>query len=135
MAEAVKTLSNGAITFESSADCVRFSNGSRVLSLPSGNPAALRGYSAACTVIDEAAYIDNAEQVMQAILPTLTRDKSAELVVASTPAGCSGLFWDLWSSEDEGWYKQETTIEDAVADGLEIDLEAVRKLCSDEEVF
>ena len=46
MAEAVKLLSNGAISYEASADCVKLSNGGRVLSLPSGNPDGLRGYSA-----------------------------------------------------------------------------------------
>ena len=43
-AEAVKKLSNGKIDYTNSADAIKFSNGSRILSLPSGNPAALRGF-------------------------------------------------------------------------------------------
>ena len=45
-AEAVKIMSNGQIDYVPSADAVKFSNGSRVISLPSGNPTALRGWSA-----------------------------------------------------------------------------------------
>lgn len=55
-------------------------------------------------LLDECAFIDNAYDVMQAIAPTLTRDPDAELVVASTPAGRAGLFWDLWSQAGDDWY-------------------------------
>ena len=44
--EAVKQLTHGAITYIPSADSCKFSNGSRIVSLPSGNPTALRGWSA-----------------------------------------------------------------------------------------
>lgn len=53
-ARALEAATKGSLTFTSSADCVKFSNGSRVLSLPSGNPAALRGFSAQCVIVDEA---------------------------------------------------------------------------------
>ena len=135
MAQAVKQLSNGAIDYVSSADTVKFSNGSRVLSLPSGNPAGLRGYTAAATLIDECAYIERPYDVYSAIVPTLTRDKNAELIIASTPAGKSGLFWDLWNSADDTWHKQSTTIEEACADGLQVDIEAVKNMVIDKEVF
>ena len=46
MAQAVKILSNGSIDYSASVDQIKFSNGSRVVSLPSGNPGALRGWSA-----------------------------------------------------------------------------------------
>lgn len=59
-AEAVKLLSKGAITYTSSFDAVKFSNGSRVVSLPSNDPEKLRGYTIrGCCVIDEAAYISH----------------------------------------------------------------------------
>lgn len=133
MAYAVQTLSGGRIGYTASADQIRFVNGSRVVSLPSGNPAGLRGYTAQCVLIDEAAYIENPYEVYAAIVPTLTRDKEAELIVASTPAGKHGLFWDLWNQE--GWYKQETTIEDAVKDGLDVDVNALRAAVIDPEVW
>lgn len=135
MAYAVKVMSNGKIDYTSSADSIKFSNGARVLSLPSGNPAGLRGYTAAATLIDECAYIDRPYEVYAAIVPTLTRDTDAELVIASTPAGKKGLFWDLWNTADDTWYKQSTTIEDAKAGGLDVDIEQLKALTIDKEVF
>ena len=105
MAEAVKMLSNGLLDYSASADCVKFSNGSRVLSLPSGNPSALRGYSAQAILLDECAFIERPDDVFAAIAPTLTRDPDAELIVASTPAGKSGFFWKLWNEAGDDWYK------------------------------
>lgn len=87
MAEAVDNMTSGLITFSNSADCIKFSNGSRIMSLPSGNPASLRGFTSAATIIDEAAFIENPADVFAAITPTLTRDPNAELILASTPAG------------------------------------------------
>ena len=135
MAEAVKMLSNGLLDYSTSADCVKFSNGSRVLSLPSGNPSALRGYSAQAILLDECAFIERPDDVFAAIAPTLTRDPDAELIVASTPAGKSGFFWKLWNEAGDDWYKQRTTIDDAVAQGLEVDIAELEKLVGDQEVF
>ena len=135
MAEAVKMLSNGLLDYSASADCVKFSNGSRVLSLPSGNPSALRGYSAQAILLDECAFIERPDDVFAAIAPTLTRDPDAELIVASTPAGKSGFFWKLWNEAGDDWYKQRTTIDDAVAQGLEVDIAELEKLVGDKEVF
>ena len=135
MAEAVKMLSNGLLDYSASADCVKFSNGSRVLSLPSGNPSALRGYSAQAILLDECAFIERPDDVFAAIAPTLTRDPDAELIVASTPAGKSGFFWKLWNEAGDDWYKQRTTIDDAVAQGLEVDIAELEKLVGDQEVF
>lgn len=103
-AQAAKILSDGRLDYNVTADAVKFTNGSRVLSLPSGNPAGLRGYTAAATIIDECAFIDHPYDVWEAIVPTLTRDPNAELIVASTPAAKSGLFYDLYSAADPTWY-------------------------------
>ena len=95
MAEAVHILCPD-ITYSCSADKVQFSTGARVISLPSGNARALRGWTANLIVLDEAAYLERPEEVWSAISPTLTRDPDAELVVASTPAGAHGWFYDLY---------------------------------------
>ena len=128
-------LTDGAVDYAASSDGIKFANGSRVLSLPSGNPAALRGYTAAATIIDECAFIDRPYEVWEALAPTLTRDPDSELVVASTPAGRSGLFYDLYSAADPAWYVQTTTAEDAKRQGLQIDIEQLRALARDPEVF
>lgn len=85
------------------------------MSLPSGNPAGLRGYTADVVIIDECAYIERPEDVFAAIAPTLTRDPDAQLIVASTPAGKASWFYKLYeeAAADKDWYVQTTTIEDA----------------------
>lgn len=56
MAEAVKVITNGKITYECNAESITFNNGSRILSLPS-NPDGIRGYTARIVCIDEAAFV------------------------------------------------------------------------------
>ena len=134
MAEAVKVVSKGLITYTDNADSVTFSTGSRIVSLPS-NPDGLRGYTASVVCIDEAAFVPFVDEIYQAIAPTLTRDKNSELVLCSTPAGCSGLFYDLLQNADDSWYVQTTTIEDAVKDGLQVDIGQLKKLVGDPDIF
>lgn len=67
------------------------------MSLPSGNPSALRGWSATSIVLDEAAFIDNPDEVWAAIAPTLTRNPDAHLYIASTPAGKASWFGKLYN--------------------------------------
>lgn len=135
-AEAVKTLSKGAITYQNAFDHITFSNGSRILSLPSTSDG-LRGWTASCVCLDEAAFIYKLDEIMQGISPTLTRDPNAELILTTTPAGMNGPFYEMYSRarEDEQWYVQITTIHDAIQGGLEIDLDSLQSLCQDPDVF
>lgn len=137
-AEAVKQLSHGQIDYTSSYDTIKFSNGSRVMSLPSSTDGAnLRGFSASAVVIDEACFVYHLDQIMEAIAPTLTRDPDAELVFASTPSGKNSFAYKLWqqAQADENWYTQTTTIEQAVQDGLKVDIQQLKQLCPDEDSF
>ena len=126
-----------SINYSASADSIKFDNGSRVISLPSGNPASLRGWSAQSIIIDEGAFIDNPEQVWGAITPTLLRDPDADLIITTTPAGSVGWFYDLYNKalDSDDWYVQTTTIEDAVKDGLKVDIEELKKTISDPLVW
>ena len=137
-AEAVKTMTNGQIDYTSNFEQIKFNNGCRVMSLPSSTDGAnLRGYSAQCVCIDEAAFIPHLNTIIQAIGPTLSRFKNAELVFTTTPAGKNGDFYKLYQvalANDE-WYVQHTTIHDAIKDGLQIDLEQLRTLVPDQEIF
>ena len=96
------------ITYSASSDCIRFSNGARIMSLPSGNPQSLRGFSVkgGVVLIDEIGYIERPEDVWSAIIPTLTRDQNSELIVASTATGKDSFFYDLYRKalEDPTWY-------------------------------
>ena len=135
-AQAVKELSGGKVTFSSSFDQIRFSNGSRVLSLPSTSDS-LRGFTAACVAIDEAAFIPNLDDVLQAIGPTLSRNPDSALLLASTPAGKNGPFFDIWekAKSDPEWHAQTTTILDAANEGLDVDVESLKSLCPDPRAF
>lgn len=137
-AEAVKLLSNSSIDYTQSFDQIKFSNGCRVISLPSSDDGStLRGWTSVCTVLDEAAFIPKLNIQLNAIAPTLTRDPNSELIFATTPAGMNGDFYKLYQDalHDPAWYVQTTTIHDAIQQGLKVDIEALHTLCPDPEVF
>lgn len=58
-------------------------------------------------------------------------------MLTSTPAGKNGEFYKLWENaqNDKAWYTQTTTIEDAMNDGLEVDLASLHSLCPDPQAF
>lgn len=75
--------------------------GGRVLSLP-GSEATIRGISAVTLLIeDEAARVT--DDLHHAIRPMLAI-KNGRLILASTPWGKRGHYWNVWS-EGEGWNK------------------------------
>lgn len=90
-------MSDGMITYACSFEQIKFSTGARVLSLPGSTDGAnLRGFTASCVCIDEAGFIDHLDLILQAIGPTLSRDPEAELLLATTPGGMHGKFWEMY---------------------------------------
>ena len=137
-AEAIKLITEGNLDYTQSFDSIKFSNGCRVLSLPSSTDGAnLRGFSAQCVCVDESAYISHLDTILQAINPTLTRDKEAELILTTTPAGKNGYFYKLYEDAkyNDEWYVQHTSIYDAIKAGLKVDINALKSLCPDDEIF
>lgn len=45
------------------------------------------------------------------------------------------MFYDLIQNANQDWYVQSTTIEDAVKDGLKVDVDELRKFVGDVDVF
>lgn len=90
-----------------------------------------------CVCIDEAAYVSHLDNIMNAINPTLSRDDNAELILTTTPAGKNGDFYELYSDaiNDDNWYVQYTTIHDAINDGLNANIQSLKTLCPDKDVF
>lgn len=90
-----------------------------------------------CVCIDEAAYVSHLDTIMNAINPTLSRDDNAELILTTTPAGKNGDFYELYSNSlnDDNWYVQYTTIHDAINDGLNANIQSLKTLCPDKDVF
>lgn len=94
----------------------------RILSLPQ-NPNTVRGF-AGDVYLDEFAHHRDAREIYTAAFPATTRGYN--LSVVSTPLGESGRYHELWAGDND--FKQyRVTIHDAVADGLDVDVEAIRR--------
>ena len=113
---------------------IRFANGSRIVAIPA-NPDTARGYSANL-ILDEFATHERPWDIWAAIYPSITNPLSGEkrLRIVSTPKGRGNKFCDLWE-KNESYSKHKVTILDAVADGLAIDIEALRAGVDDADIW
>ncbi len=79
-------------------------NGSRIVSLPGGKEATIRGYSGVnLLVIDEAAFVSDG--LYKAVRPMLAVS-GGRLVALSTPYGTRGWFYGAWTGS-EVWERYE----------------------------
>lgn len=109
-----------------------FHNGSRLIALPA-RPETVRGYSANL-ILTEFAFHDDPQEIWRAIFPSVsnpTRGGAKKLRIISTPNGPGDRFHQLWTKSD--YSRQRVTIHDAVADGLEIDIEELKRGLDDPE--
>jgi phage FluMu gp28-like protein len=110
-------------------------NGSRVLALPA-NAKTIRGYSAN-VVLDEFAFYEDAEALWRALYPAITspfgRGGRKKLRIVTTPNGPGNKAHELWTGGAAEFSRHKVTIYDAVAQGLEIDVEALRRGLGDPE--
>ena len=131
-----------AISIEQSADqfgkieyavlTIRLPNGSIIRGKP-GNGDTARGASGN-VVLDEFAWHQDPDDVWRAVFPVITRGKY-RLIVLSTPHGKSGKFYRLWTDTDNGYSRHQCSIHDAKADGLDVDIEELRRGMADPEYF
>ncbi|KAA0257226.1 hypothetical protein FHQ18_11720 [Deferribacter autotrophicus] len=110
-------------------------NGSRIIGLPA-NPDGVRGFSGD-VILEEAAFFKDGRAVLQAIFPTITRKKEYKLIAISTPRGKNDIFYHLWNiaGEDPFYFRMKLTIFDAACQGLDVDIEALRRGCPDEDTW
>jgi phage FluMu gp28-like protein len=117
---------------------VRYGNGSRVVALPA-NPDTARGYSANL-VLDEFAFHQDSLAIWRAILPSVTNPLRGQLKVRvlSTPNGQGNGFYNLWSDDAAAgapagaqWSRHRTTIHDAVAAGLPVNIAELKRQLND----
>lgn len=110
-------------------------NSSRIIGLPA-NPDGVRGFSGD-VILEEAAFFKDGRAVLQAIFPTITRKKEYKLIAISTPKGKNDIFYHLWNiaAEDPLYFRMKLTIFDAIEKGLDIDVEALRRGCPDEDTW
>lgn len=119
---------------------VCFPNRSRILALPA-NPDTARGYSANL-VLDEFAFHQDSGAIWRSVFPSITNPLRGRLKVRilSTPNGKANAFHELWHAagshapggcDGDRWSRHRTTIHDAIAAGLPVDVAALRRQISD----
>ncbi len=131
----VVAASRGAIGIvKETAELLELSTGGRVISVPA-SAATVQGY-AASVVLDEAAWMPNADELWQALVPSITASSAHRLSVLSTPRGKGGLFHRLWTQVDgERWSRHRVTIDDAIAGGCTLDRDELRAAIADEPTW
>lgn len=113
---------------------VQLPGGSRITALPA-NPDTARGFSAN-VFLDEFAFHADSRRIWQALFPVISRP-GLRLRVVSTPNGKSNKFYDLMTGAGLGavWYRQQVDIYQAVADGLDRNIEELRAGCDDPDTW
>ena len=111
---------------------IRWANGSRMIALPA-NPNTARGYSANL-ILDEFAFHEDPDRIWRGIYPSISNPLKGtfKLRIASTPNGKANKFFDLWD-KDNGYSKHKTTIHDARAAGLPINIDELKAGLDDPE--
>lgn len=120
-------------TIVDNASELAWANGGRIIALPA-NPRTARSYSGDIW-LDEFAYHADPELIRDAAFPIATRG-DWKVRVLSTPNGASGLFHEWATAPHHGWAMHTTTIDDARAQGLSVDMDALWALTGgDERLF
>ena len=109
---------------------VELPNGIRVIGLPA-NPQTARGFTGD-VFLDEFAMHRDDREIWGAIFPTLLRG-DGELDVASTPKGRDNLFAEL--RHNDRFAHSVVTLDDAIAAGLDIDADEIRRSMNDDELY
>lgn len=127
----VAAAGDGAISVDrQSAEWIALSTGGRVISLPA-SAATVQGFSGN-VVIDEAAWMPDADQLWAAIVPTISTNTSFRLSVLSTPGARGGMFHKLWHNGDPAWSRHRIDIYAAKAAGAPHDVDSLRQAVADE---
>lgn len=105
-------------------------NGARIIGLPA-NPDTARGFSAN-VVLDEFAFHKDPEKIWAALFPTISRGFKIRIV--STPQGIGNRFHRLVTG-DNGWSKHSVDIYQAVADGVPLNIDELRKGIDDPDAW
>jgi len=98
--DAMNQLPSRPTMTEDNKRSLTFSNGSRIVSLPSSE-ATIRGYSAVSLIlVDEAAFVDDG--LIVAVRPMLAVS-DGQMVMMSTPNGRRGAFFEAWDRGGPVW--------------------------------
>lgn len=134
---------------------ISLANGSRIIAIPA-NPSTARGYSANI-ILDEFAYHEDPDAIWAALFPSTTNKlagtfldrwramlagessdirRNLKLRVVSTFNGRNNKFYRLWERAAENGYSAHlVTIHDAIADGMPLDAEKLRRALDDPDAW
>jgi phage FluMu gp28-like protein len=79
-------------------------------------------------IIDEASRFKNSEEILDAVMPFITRGFTMTMV--STPLGKRGMFWDAYEKanrDDSQWSLHECNVYDAIEQGCPIDIDSIKE--------
>ena len=124
------------LEIEITASEVRFSNGSKIITLPSGDPDRIRGFSPAITIADEFSTQQDQDRFYASVFPFVTSPFGGDkkLVIVGTPLGSTNMFWRLWKEKND-FAKYSLTIHQAKEMGLKVDLELLKRNIPDEDMW
>lgn len=123
------------VSAEAKREEITFSNGSRIIGIPA-NADTARGYSAN-VILDEFAYHQHADKIWSAVFPYITNNIAHEwkIRIGSTVAGRNNKFWKLFSERNSLFRKYLIPVHKAVAEGMPIDINALKKAIGDEDIW
>jgi len=111
---------------------VRFPGGSRVTAL-SASPDAARGFGGNL-LLDEFAFHRDSRRIWGSAFPVAARG-GHKIRVISTPNGKGNKFFELMTTDDPTWSKHHVDIYQAVKQGLDVDIEELRRGMADEDAW
>ena len=109
-----------------------YPGGSRITAVPA-SPDTARGFSANM-FLDEFAFHANSKAIWGAAFPIISK-KGLKLRVTSTPNGKGNKFYELMTGDDPVWSRHTVDIYQAVAEGLDRDVEQLRRGLGDEDIW
>jgi len=122
--QAMKILSGGEIeAINEHVEDLTLPNGSRIVSLPA-SPDTVRGFTGNI-YLDEFAFHANQREIYKAVYPFTTR--GYKIRICSTPNGMNNMFYDLVNRPDSPFSKHVTDIHLAIKEGLDVDLDELRR--------
>lgn len=77
-------------------------------------------------------------EIFAAVLPIISNSQRGirhTLSISSTPKGTGNKFASVFLSDDPTWSRHRITIEDAVSQGLNADVDQLKQAVNDEEVW
>lgn len=111
---------------------VRFPGGSRVTAI-SASPDAARGFGGNM-LFDEFAFHRDSRRIWGSAYPVAARG-GHKIRVISTPNGKGNKFYELMTAQDNGWSKHHVDIYEAVRQGLDVNIDELRRGMADEDAW